>query len=211
MEKLVSLYEGLDLKNIGKLLPNPNAMMENLDRLMVILVMVGPLVMLGLGLYYFFLSPKEANHYTGYRFAYAMSQIPVWRFSQRVAGIALGGLGLVLTVIMSLISFRFAGMTPPDMVWLAVKCLIWEIVLAIIAILTVNVIIMVCYDFNGNPRRPGSRSKYAKKSGSRPSRKRKPVKKSAEKKAVTEKRVSAEKKKPARRAKYAKRRNVGRR
>ena len=73
------------------------------------------LVLLVLGLAYLFLSPREANYYFGYRCYYGMGSIQAWRFTQRIAGMILGGLGLVLTVIMFLVSAGFGGMDTMDM------------------------------------------------------------------------------------------------
>ena len=153
MEKLMSLFEGFDIEKIGDLLPSAETLMNGLSKWMVLLVLVGPLLMVGFGIYYWFFAPKEANHSMGFRFFYAMSRVEVWQHTQRLAGIAYAALGGVLFIIIGLISLSFGRLAPPDMVWLAAKCLIWEVVLAIIATLAVDILIVVLYDYQGEPRK----------------------------------------------------------
>ena len=119
------------------------------------LVVIGPLLMLGFGIYYWFFAPKEANHSMGFRFFYAMSRVEVWQHAQRLAGMAYTALGGILFIIIGLISLRFGKLAPPDMVWLAAKCLIWEVALGIIATLAVDILIVVLYDAKGDPRKSG--------------------------------------------------------
>ena len=46
---------------------------------------------------------------------------------QRIAGMVYSGVGLVLTVVMAIICISFGGMEPQDMLWIAVKCILWEL------------------------------------------------------------------------------------
>lgn len=157
MEKLMSIFEGFDIEKLGGMLPSAESLMNGLTGWMVLLVLAGPLLMLGFGIYYLFFAPKEANHAMGYRFFYAMSRVEVWQHAQRLAGVAYAALGGILLLIIGLISMRFGRMAPPDMVWLAVKCLIWEVVLVIVATLAVDILIVVLYDYKGDPRKTGAK------------------------------------------------------
>lgn len=155
MEKLVAIFEGFDIEKLGQSLPSADALLDKMGMWLVLLVLAGPLLMLGFGLYYLFFAPEEANHSMGYRFFYAMSQVRVWQYAQRLAGLAYSALGGILLLIIGLISLRFAHLAPPDMVWLAAKCLLWEIILVIIATLAVDIIIVVLFDIKGEPRKNG--------------------------------------------------------
>jgi hypothetical protein len=62
-------------------------------------------------------------------------------------------LGGVLFFILGLICMSFSALPAPDMVWRAVKCLIWEVVLIIIATLAVDILIVLMYDHKGEPRK----------------------------------------------------------
>ena len=163
MEKLMSIFEGFDFENIGEKLPSAESRLSGLSGWMALLVLVGPLLLIGFGLYYLFFAPKEANHAMGYRFFYTMSRVEVWQHAQRLAGIAYTALGGVLFIIIGLISLRFGRLAPPDMVWLAAKCLIWEVVLGIIATLAVDFLIVVLYDAKGDTRKPGTTLLSSKK------------------------------------------------
>ena len=112
-------------------------------------VLTGYLV---LGIAYLLLSPKEANYYFGYRCYFGMGSVQAWRFTQKLGGLVLGGLGLVLTVVMLFLSMSLRGMAVEAMVWRAAKCLIWEAVLAILANLAVTGAAFVTFDAKGNYR-----------------------------------------------------------
>jgi uncharacterized membrane protein len=149
-EEITSVTEEMDLTQY---LPELEGLQSGLTTFMRILVLAGPVIMLLLGLYYFFLSPKEANYKAGYRFRYAMSRVGVWRFAQRVAGIAYGGLGLVLTIVMICLVVGFSEMNSPDLVWYAVKCILWQIILVLVATLAVDAVIIIRYDHRGALRK----------------------------------------------------------
>lgn len=157
MEKLMAFFEGFDVEKLGEMLPSAESLMSGLTGWMRLLVLIGPMLMLGFGIYYLFFAPKEANHAMGYRFFYAMSREEVWQHAQRLAGIAYAALGGILFIIIGLISLSFGRLATPDLVWLAVKCLIWEVVLVIVATLAVDILIVVLYDYNGDPRKTGKK------------------------------------------------------
>lgn len=166
MDKLISIFEGFDIENIGKMLPSAETVMGRLPGWMALLVLIGPLLILTLGVIYLFFPPKEANYAVGYRFFYAMSRVKVWQYTQRLAGIAYLVLGGILFLIMGLISLSFGHLAAPDLVWRAVKCLIWEVVLILIVTIGVDILIMVRYDYNGKPRK--SSTKWTKARRRRP-------------------------------------------
>ena len=150
MDDISSLLKDFD---ITALIPDLQTVLGKLDLLLRLLVMAGPLTLLGLGLYYFLFPPKEANYEAGYRFRYAMSKVKVWQFTQRLAGMVFSTLGLGLTVVMSLICSSFSGLAAPDMVARAATCILWEIGLLLAATLAVNITVMCLYDSKGNPRK----------------------------------------------------------
>ena len=141
------------MENIGSLIPSLESLLGTLDLLARVFVMAGPLALLGLGLYYFLLPPKEANYSAGYRFHYGMSKVQVWRFMQRIAGMVYSGVGLVLTVVMAIICIGFGGMEAEEMLWTAAKCILWELGIIAFASLAINVTVIVFYDSQGNSRK----------------------------------------------------------
>lgn len=150
IDSIKALLDGFDP---AVLLPDLSTALGKVELVCRVAVMIGPLVLFFLGLAYLLLSPKEANYYFGYRCYFGMGSVQAWRFSQRIAGIILSGLGLVLTVIMLLMSAGFSGMAVMDMAWRAVKCLIWQAALALLATLLVNGLCMYFFDAKGEPRR----------------------------------------------------------
>ena len=148
-----SIKELMDAFDPASLLPQLDTVFEKVLLACRIAVMVGPIILLFMGLVYLFFTPKEANHYIGYRCYYGMGSVQAWRFTQRLAGIVFGGLGLILTVVMLFVTNGFAGMEVMDIVWRAVACLLWEAGLAILTTLGVNFIVFSSFDRKGEFRR----------------------------------------------------------
>ena len=150
IEGLKKAFENFDL---ATLFPKLDTVFGRITLICRVCVLVGPILLLILGLCYLFLAPKEANYYFGYRCYYGMGSVHAWRFTQRIAGMILGGLGLILTVVMGILSLGFASMEIEAMVWRAVWCLVWEAVLSLLATLAINGLAMYWFDRKGELRR----------------------------------------------------------
>ena len=148
-----TIKEMMDGFNPEALLPQMDTIFSKVLLVCRVAVMIGPVLLLVLGLAYLFLSPKEANYYFGYRCYFGMGSVNAWRFTQRIAGIVLGGLGLILTPVMFFISSGFAGMQVMDMVWKALRCLLWQAGLTILATLGINGLAMFWFNRKGELRR----------------------------------------------------------
>lgn len=90
---------------------------------------------------------------------FGMGSVRAWRFTQRIAGMILGGLGLILTVIMAIVTAGYGSMDSMDMVWSAVNCLIWEAVLLLIGTIAINLIAMANFDAKGEYRHKAGKPK----------------------------------------------------
>lgn len=150
IESIKELMDGFDP---AALLPDLSTALGKVELVCRVAVLVGPILILALGIAYLLLSPKEANYYFGYRCYFGMGSVQAWRFSQRIAGLTFAGLGLVLTVIMLLISGGFSGMAAMDLAWKAVWCLVWEATLVLLATLAINGVCMFFFNAKGEPRR----------------------------------------------------------
>ena len=151
-----SIKEIMDGFDPQTLLPEMNSIFDKLELVCRIAVMIGPVVLLVLGLAYLFLAPKEANYYFGYRCYFGMGSVNAWRFTQRIAGMVLLALGLVLTVVMFFMAMSFSGMEIMDMVWKAFRCVLWQAGLTILATLAINGLAMFWFNRKGElRRRPG--------------------------------------------------------
>ncbi len=148
-----SIKEMMDGFDPAALLPDLSEIFGSLAGVCRFAVMAGPVILLILGLAYLFLSPKEANHYFGYRCYFGMGSVHAWRFTQKLAGVVLGLLGLILTIVMLMISGSFAAMEVTDMVWKALDCLIWQAVLALAATVVINLTAAVRFDRKGQFRK----------------------------------------------------------
>lgn len=147
-----SIKELMDGFDPASLLPELSSVFDFAATVCRIAVLVGPIILLILGLAYLFFAPREANYYFGYRCYYGMGSVEAWRFTQRLAGAVLGGLGLVLTGVMLVMSGSFAGMEAMDMVWKAFWCLIWQAVLVLIANAAIWAAAFFRFDAKGNYR-----------------------------------------------------------
>ena len=150
IESIKSLMDGFDP---AALLPDLSDLFGSLATLCRFAVMIGPVVLLILGLAYLFLSPREANYYFGYRCYFGMGSVQAWRFTQRMAGLLFSGAGLTLTIAMHVISGGFAEMEITDMVWKAAGCLAWQAIIALALTFLVNFLAFFFFDAKGGPRR----------------------------------------------------------
>jgi len=144
-----SIKELMDAFDPAALLPELGDIFSVIATVCRVAVLVGPIILLVLGVAYLLLAPKEANHYFGYRCYFGMGSIEAWQFTQRLSGIVLGSLGLILTGVMLVISGSFAGMEAMDMVWKAFWCLMWQGILALIANAAIWIVTAVRFDARG--------------------------------------------------------------
>ena len=149
IDKLVGLVDDFDP---ATLIPQLDTILGWVETFARLCVMAAPLIILGLGAWYLFAPPKEANHYAGYRFYFGMGSVEAWQFTQRLAGMVWCALGALLTIIMALICAGFRGMDVEGMVSTAVGCVLWELGLIAVACIAVDVVVALRYDADGNRR-----------------------------------------------------------
>lgn len=147
-------FKGLmDEFDPASLLPDLDAIMSTVAVIARIAIVIGPVLLLLMGLVYLFATPKEANYHIGFRCYYGMGSVQAWQFTQRLAGLVWTGLGLVLSLIMFLIGLGFAKMQTMDLLWRAVSCVLWEAGLTIAAYIAVNVVVIRRFDKKGELRK----------------------------------------------------------
>lgn len=150
IDDLKGLMDGFDPTT---LMPDLSTIIGKVELVARIAVTIGPVILLVLGLIYLLAPPREANYHFGYRCWFGMGSVDAWRFTQRLAGIIWSALGLVLVIVMLIISGGFAGKEMMDMLWLAVKCVIWEAALVAISCLVINTLAALRFDSKGERRR----------------------------------------------------------
>ena len=150
IEDLKSIMDAFDP---ASLLPELEGVLNVLTAAVRIATLAGPVVLLALGLGYLIFAPKEANYHFGYRCAFGMGSVEAWRFTQRLAGITWSVLGLALTVVMFLLTGKFAQLAAYDVVWTGAKYILWEVGLAVASSLFINTVVMSQFTYDGELRR----------------------------------------------------------
>ena len=150
IEDLKSLMDAFDP---AALLPELNSILDTVLYAVRIATLVGPAVLLLLGLGYLIFAPKEANYIFGYRCMFGMGSVEAWRFTQRLAGAIWSLLGLGLTGAMVLLTNGFAELDVYDAVWTAVKYVLWEVGLVAASCLLINTVVMTRFTYDGDYRR----------------------------------------------------------
>ena len=149
MEKITAFFEGIDLT---KLVPQLDTLLDKLLWVAKVAVMAGPVVMLVFGLWYLLLPPKEANYGAGFRTWFGMGSVEAWRMTQKIAGFAWTGCGLVLCVIMWIISRGFAAGDPMAVAGKALICILWQAGIALVSYIAISIVMLVLYDSRGYRR-----------------------------------------------------------
>lgn len=145
-DSLMAIFSDFD---VAAFLPELDTLMGWVELLLRLLVMAGPLLLLGFGMLYLLAPPKEANYSLGWRFWWSMASLDAWQFTHYWTGIVWTALGFVLTIIMAFICNAFRRMEPMDMVWTAAKSIGWELGLIGAACIGINIAVMVVFDRDG--------------------------------------------------------------
>ena len=149
MDFLKSLLSGFDP---AALVPDLGAIFNNLDGALRVVVLAGPLCLLGLGLLYLLAPPSEANHVFGYRHFWGMSSVEAWRFTQKTAGLVWTGLGLGLTVIMAFLCNGYRELAAEAMLMSALTSVGVELLLVFLSTLLINTLVILHFDRKGTRR-----------------------------------------------------------
>lgn len=135
------------------LLPELDTFLGKVELVARIAILIAPAMLLFLGLCYLLFPAREANHSYGYRFFWGMNSVEAWRFTQKVAGLVWGLLGLLMGGVMYLFSAKFHGMELMDAVMLAVKCILWELGIVAVSCIAIDITVFASYNSRGIARR----------------------------------------------------------
>ena len=137
---------------LDALIPNLDKLVGDMRSWLGVAMIIGPVVFITMGLIYLFLAPPEANHKLGYRTYFGMGSVTAWKFTQKLAGVIWGGLGIVLAIVAIIGCVIMVSQEMNKAVSTALTILIIEAVLAVIAFLTVEITVLLRFDINGSPR-----------------------------------------------------------
>ena len=147
MKSVMSKLQDFDF---AALLPEAGKFMNSLEGWTRFFVLLGPLVLLGLGIWYYYYPPKEANYRAGFRTYFGMGSVEAWLFAQHLAGKAYLFLGGGMTVLMLLISLFFNGEKALGMMIAALICVIFELIVVAGTWYVISRIVAKAYDKDGN-------------------------------------------------------------
>ena len=146
IEALKSLLSDFDLT---KFVPQLDSVIGWVEMLVRIAVMAGPVLMLGFGLLYLLMPPKEANYRLGYRFWWSMASLDAWQFTHHVAGMVFTTVGLVLPIDMSQICTGYRDMTWEAMMSSALTSVLVELALVVGSTFAINALVIFQFDRKG--------------------------------------------------------------
>lgn len=151
LDFLKSLISDFDLMSI---LPDLADVMDWIVKGVNIALIIGPVLLAVMGLWYLLLPAREANHFVGYRFFWGMGSVKSWKFTQRFAG----AVWLVLGVKMALEAYdnraAYEAMETIDLMYTAIDLIIHQVATVIISCLVINLVVFILFNFKGNVRRP---------------------------------------------------------
>ncbi len=149
---LENIKDSLDSIKLENLLPDLHNFESSVLSLARLALILGPLVLLGLGIYYFSAAPKEANHTAGYRCWFGMGSVQAWRFTQRLAGSVWTVLGLILTIVAAVQAGSLAELELMDALFATGRHIFRQAVAVLLSAIAINVVVFARYDRKGARR-----------------------------------------------------------
>ena len=150
---IADLKSLMDAFDPASLLPELDSVLDTVLYAVRIATLVGPAVLLLLGVGYLIFAPKEANYHFGYRCTFGMGSVEAWRFTQRLAGLVWGVLGLVMTFVMVALTGGMQEMELNDALWAAVKYVLWEVGIVVASSVVINTVVMIRFTYSGDYRK----------------------------------------------------------
>ena len=148
-----AITEFLETFDVSKLLPKLGDLLSDLRFWVSAFTLAGPIVMLILGLWYFFLPTREANHHIGFRTFFGMGSPKAWKYTQRLAGLSFMIAGLVMTIVSVILNAKYRLMEPIDHATAVLK-LIWvQIWVAFVIWVGVQIFTIFFFNRKGQKRR----------------------------------------------------------
>ena len=150
LDFLKSFISDFDLMSI---LPDLADVMEWIVKGVNIALIIGPVLLAILGLWYLLLPTREANHFVGYRFFWGMGSVKSWKFTQRLAGLVWIILGAYLANEAKEMRDALMSMEKLDMMYEAVVIILRQISYVVVSCLAINVAIFLIFNYKGKVRR----------------------------------------------------------
>ena len=152
MEKITELLNNFSLE---KYVPKLDTLTGWVQWLISLAVRVGPICILILGLIYLLIPPKEANWKAGFRTYFGMGSVMAWNFTQRVAGVLMIPIGILLTIIAYANTSKFPAYDLMTVAQKAFGLVRFQVICALIIYVFMFVLTAVVCDYKGYCRIPG--------------------------------------------------------
>ena len=149
MEKITELLNTFSLE---KYIPKLDTLMGWVQWLVSLAVRVGPICILVLGLIYLLIPPKEANRKAGFRTYFGMGSVIAWNVTQRLAGILMIPMGLILTIIAYMRIGEFSGYDMMTMANVAFQMVKTQVICALVIYVFMFLLTAVLFDRKGDCR-----------------------------------------------------------
>lgn len=151
LDFLKSFISDFDLMSI---LPDLADVMGWIVKGVNIALIVGPVLLAVLGLWYLLLPTREANHFVGYRFFWGMGSVKSWKFTQRFAGAVWLILGVKMALEANDNRASLEAMETIDLMYTAIEQIIRQVSAVVISCLVINLVVFLIFNFKGYVRRP---------------------------------------------------------
>ena len=151
MDFLKSLISDFDLMSI---LPDLVDVLDWIIKGVNLALIIGPVLLAVLGLWYLLLPTREANYVLGYRFFWGMGSVKAWKFTQRLAGLVWFILGSYMANQAYENRASLESLETLDMMYKIIELIIKQVSFVVLSILAINVVIFLIFNFKGNVRRP---------------------------------------------------------
>lgn len=135
---------------LDAIVPELGSMLADMGFWLGAAVLAGPILLMLLGAYYYYLAPKEANHKAGYRTYYGMGSVDAWRFTQKFAGKVLGFLGVGLGAAAIVGCILMSSREPDAAVIYGLVILLAELVSVVIGYAVIETTVSRRFDADGN-------------------------------------------------------------
>ena len=147
-----NIKEIMDNFSLAALFPEIESILDLVAPVARLCLMVGPFVLLALGLYYILSAPKEANYRSGYRCYFGMGSEMAWQFTQKLAGCLYALAGMTLVVTMALLGRKLVG---AELMELLLQTVVYLFIQALVIVgvkLLINLTVAVRYNRKGDRR-----------------------------------------------------------
>lgn len=138
---------------LDAIIPRLDQLLRDMRLWMALASILGPVLFIGLGMFYLRWAPPEANHKLGYRTYFGMGSVSAWKYTQKLAGKVWTGVGIGLAAVALIGCILLFVLEPAKATTAALVVLIVEFVAALAAFAAVELMVLLRYDINGKKRK----------------------------------------------------------